>query len=203
MLTLCPYCAHELKVAPTRKKKCPSCARPIYVKATPGDRTKRLMTEAQAQAAEAEWQIAGERASAARTLWDLGIGEEALEKEKARKGSYTAALQEILHRVATVTKDMHDRQMAFHQLAVLADKQGQSSREFRIAAHRAGLIQLRAEGITKVAIASAPDACPACAALAGVIMSINSAKKETPLPCAACQSHSCRCHYEPVFDDEL
>jgi hypothetical protein len=57
ILILCPYCGYDLKVMPQRKKKCPSCSRPIYVKSTPENRTKRIMTEVQAIDAENQWSL--------------------------------------------------------------------------------------------------------------------------------------------------
>lgn len=51
----CPYCNAQLAKMPQRKTKCAACRQPIYVKSTPDHRTKRLMTEAQAQVAEAAW----------------------------------------------------------------------------------------------------------------------------------------------------
>lgn len=40
---------------PTRKTKCPHCGQFMFVKASPGDPVKRLVTEEQAARIEQEW----------------------------------------------------------------------------------------------------------------------------------------------------
>ncbi len=54
-LPVCPYCAAPLIKAPQRKTKCSSCGQTIHVKRTVENRDKRLMTDAQANAAEVAW----------------------------------------------------------------------------------------------------------------------------------------------------
>lgn len=51
----CPYCAGVLTKMPLRKTRCPSCGQPIHVKSSPGDRIKRLVTAAEAEAIEQRW----------------------------------------------------------------------------------------------------------------------------------------------------
>jgi len=78
----CPYCGAELAKMPARKKRCPSCSQPIYVKSTPEDRTKRLMTASQAKAAEDAWHMHGVRGytrqKAENTLALIGVSSEQL-----------------------------------------------------------------------------------------------------------------------------
>ena len=57
---LCPYCSSPLKKEPTRKTKCPSCRKPIFVKSRPTDKTRKLVTQEQADDIEHEWAIKGE-----------------------------------------------------------------------------------------------------------------------------------------------
>lgn len=88
----CPYCGKPFPRIPSRKTKCPACKNPVYAKATPDDRTKRLMTETQAMAAEAVWEkqsIDREVAIGARPAdgdwmkWLRGHREDELRKYKA------------------------------------------------------------------------------------------------------------------------
>jgi uncharacterized Zn finger protein (UPF0148 family) len=60
---LCPYCNSPLKKVPQRKTLCPSCRQPIYVRSRPTDRTKRLVTQEQADEIEEEWTINAELSS--------------------------------------------------------------------------------------------------------------------------------------------
>lgn len=54
-MAACPYCAVLLQRVPTRRTKCPDCGQDIYVKATPSDPVKRLVTASRAAEIEAEW----------------------------------------------------------------------------------------------------------------------------------------------------
>ena len=73
MTVYCPYCAVALKKPPLRKKKCPACKQDIYVKATPDDRTKRLMTASEAQAAETAWAKHGYEQEVQRDITTWGL----------------------------------------------------------------------------------------------------------------------------------
>lgn len=52
----CPSCKAPLAKIPQRKTKCKACGEFIFVKDTPRNRTKRLMTAAQAEAADHAWE---------------------------------------------------------------------------------------------------------------------------------------------------
>ncbi|OJX35040.1 hypothetical protein SAMN04489707_1001175 [Paenacidovorax caeni] len=52
---LCPSCKAVLPKLPQRKTKCKACGEYMFVKSTPDNREKRLMTQAQADAAEQAW----------------------------------------------------------------------------------------------------------------------------------------------------
>lgn len=46
----CPYCGFEFTPPPMRKKRCPSCGNPVYVRTRPTDRKRLLVTFEQAEA---------------------------------------------------------------------------------------------------------------------------------------------------------
>lgn len=77
----CPYCQRDLPEWPTRSGPCPFCAREILVRTRPLDRERVLVTEAEAQALEFQWELCRERggASPLRPLLD----ERELEAERA------------------------------------------------------------------------------------------------------------------------
>lgn len=52
----CPSCKAPLDKMPQRKTKCKGCGEFIFVKDTPCNQTKRLMTAAQAETAERAWE---------------------------------------------------------------------------------------------------------------------------------------------------
>ena len=51
----CPSCKAPLAKMPQRKTKCKACGAFIFIKSTPDNRERRLMTQAQADAAEQAW----------------------------------------------------------------------------------------------------------------------------------------------------
>lgn len=63
---VCPSCNAALPKLPQRKTKCRACGQFMYVRRAPGDSTRRLMTEAQMQAAEAQWRAVGQANQEAR-----------------------------------------------------------------------------------------------------------------------------------------
>lgn len=68
----CPACGAALAKMPQRKTKCKGCGQFIYVGSRPADRTRRLMTEAQKVAAEAEWLQHGRAEQAQRDMQTFG-----------------------------------------------------------------------------------------------------------------------------------
>ena len=54
---VCPHCLAELPVWPTRSGPCPRCGAEILVRTRPLDRERVLVTEAEAEALEAQWEL--------------------------------------------------------------------------------------------------------------------------------------------------
>lgn len=54
---VCPYCASQLEKMPGRKKKCPQCTKPIFVRTRPTDRQRILVREDQLEVIEEQWAI--------------------------------------------------------------------------------------------------------------------------------------------------
>lgn len=77
----CPNCGGELPAWPTRSCPCLYCDQQILVRTRPLDRERVLVTEAQAEVLEAQWELYRER-GAASPLRPL-LNEEELEAERA------------------------------------------------------------------------------------------------------------------------
>lgn len=77
----CPHCGGELPAWPTRSCPCPHCGHEILVRSRPLDRERVLVTEAQAEALEAQWELYRERGGGS-PLRPL-LNEEELEAERA------------------------------------------------------------------------------------------------------------------------
>jgi len=207
---LCPYCGYDLKVMPQRKKKCPSCAQPIYSKYTPENRTKRLMTEKEAQKTEQMWSSYNVRQTSISVLYPFGYDESDVEKERAR-GAKTdqEAIVSLMNHVIATEKNLHKLKMAYFILANQAAELGKDTfRRFLIAAHYCELYRYKQQGgvIKKVQIAASglKNLCPECQSKEGRILDIDEALKTMPLPCRTCTCTRfdgivgfCGCNYLP------
>lgn len=71
----CPYCSALLPKVPTRKTKCPSCKKTIYLKYGPGEdkNAKRLMTEQQAIEIDKAWGVNYQENDAKNTALNCGV----------------------------------------------------------------------------------------------------------------------------------
>jgi hypothetical protein len=206
----CPYCGHDLQVMPQRKKKCPSCAQPIYFKSTPDNRSKRLMTEVQALAAEEEWHMYNARQKSISSLIPFGLTEQDIEKERAcSPKSDSDAVVSLLTRLTKETKDLHKRKMALSLLAVYAEEEGIPFHNYLAEATRCELLRYKQQRVRKVEIITAGpgNACAECAVHAGKTFDIDDALRLMPLPCPTCtrtiagtRPGFCRCGYVPAFD---
>jgi hypothetical protein len=77
----CPHCRRELPTWPTRSDPCPLCGNEILLRARPLDRERVLVTEADAETLEAEWELFRERGGAS-PLRPL-LNDDELEAERA------------------------------------------------------------------------------------------------------------------------
>ncbi|MEK6245612.1 MAG: hypothetical protein AABM33_14080 [Pseudomonadota bacterium] len=114
----------QLVKMPQRQTKCPACRRPIYVKSTPDDRMKRLMTEGQAQAAEAAWARRAfiERVSGVAPA--LGLFAATVEQTLAGAPNPEAAWEVMVSFRAIEAKPLHERAFACSVLAEIKAQHG-------------------------------------------------------------------------------
>lgn len=101
---VCPHCRRELPAWPARSGPCPSCEAEIVVRTRPLDRERVLVTPAEAERLEAEWELFRERGGGS-PLRPL-LNEEELEAERAQlrirfgrePGQFDVAASLISHR---------------------------------------------------------------------------------------------------------
>jgi hypothetical protein len=79
---VCPHCRTELPAWPSRSGPCPHCGVEILVRSRPLDRERVLVTEAEAEALEAQWELYRERGGGS-PLRPL-LNEDELEVERAQ-----------------------------------------------------------------------------------------------------------------------
>lgn len=204
---ICAHCGYDLKVFPQRRRKCPSCKVVIFVKSTPQDRRRQLVTEREAQEIEAQWAAYHERQESLRLLQPFGFTEPDIENEIGKGESRKSDSQTVfslLERVTYNSGDLHAQKMAFYEMALIAEKQGKPFRGFLAEAARRELLRYKQHNVKRVEILTAGpgNACAQCEAQAHKIFDIDDAVRLTPIPCPACTGTLvgsipgfCRCSY--------
>ncbi len=213
---ICPTCNSPLNKIPQRKMKCPSCGADIHVKRAPGEEAKRLVTAEQAQDIEAQWETIRGRDEQLHVLQEFGINTQEYDRAKATLGSHGFAAGSdslewktgyfLLNEVASKATDLHQRKMAFDQLAFMCMKKGLAFRDYLARAREVELLGYKATDGSVVGIeirnGEQHGVCQACQNNAGKRFTLDEAIQEAPLPCEACTCPGplktngfCRCYY--------
>ncbi len=208
---ICPYCKATLKKTPQRKTKCPFCEKPIFVKSTPTDRNKHLMTEEEAIEVESKWAEHHEKERIIRSLQAIGSTEKDLEKEQKsffEKKPIQEAYNALLVKTANNHNDYHYRKMAHHQLALELSRRNEDFHVHLKEAARYELLRYKQSHVRKVEILTAGkgNSCNECQKQSGKILDIETALNTMPIPCSSC-THTglgekpgfCRCTYVASF----
>lgn len=220
---VCPTCNSPLKKIPQRKTRCRSCGADIHVKRAPGEEIKRLVTAEQAQEIEAQWEARQERNELLRVLHAFGVGEQGYDRTKAMLGGHGFAAGSdsldwktgyfLLNEVAAKATDLHQRQMALDQLALMCMRKGLAFREYFSRAREMELLGYKAtDGIivgVEIRNGEQHGVCQACQSNAGKRFTLVEAIQKAPLPCEACTcpglgetSGFCRCYYQTILRGE-
>lgn len=214
----CPTCHAELKKVPERKTKCPSCGQYMYVKSSPQDRVKRLVTEEEAKRLEAEWETYQHKQY---VLQQFGVSEEeydAVYRQMASNHGQEEAEwhagYKILTDQLTQAEDHHGRKMGNLRLAIWAEKHAQDFRLYLTAMFKEELLELQAQpGIVvgiEIRASTLPGVCDVCQSSNGQRLSVDEALRLMPLPHQGCQCEGseggmgyCRCEYRPLLKSDF
>ncbi len=116
----CAYCDAHLPKGPSRKTECRHCGQPIFIELSPSDRSRRVMTTAQAEVAETPCQACHDHQQDLRTLGAVDLAERELEREKSKlvaPSGEALARQQLLERIAQRSADPYERKIAALQAA--------------------------------------------------------------------------------------
>lgn len=207
----CPYCGFDLVTLPKRKRKCPSCSQPVYIKYTPGNRTKRLMTQQEADESEKQWESHGNRQLLLSHVSPLGYVESDIEATIAQGAENDREAVQMLARKATRTSnDINQIKFGNLILALYAAQDDKPFRHYLTQARRRDLLSYKmADVVKKIEIcnANARDICPVCQENAGKVYDLEDALRILPLPCEGCtcrafkQRGYCDCWYATVLPE--
>ncbi len=178
---MCPNCRAPLPKIPSRKTKCKACGQFMYVKSTPNDRTKRLMTEAQAEAAEIQWQARGERINLDRHADNLGLPHGLTERQLTDAARALANDPSI---------DLHRRKMAAFFVSSYFCHTEEERRNWALLGFRLELVSI-ARHFDQAQIMAGSQACPSCQALHERRWRIADAMNMDILPNLDCQNWAC------------
>jgi hypothetical protein len=167
---ICPSCRARLEKVPQRKTKCKACGDFIYNKYTPDDPTRRLMNQAQADAAEAAWAWHSARAAVLQIANAHGIEEaKAVAALHAADGDLKRATRSLFHRSAM----LGDRDAV---LQMMSSSEGEDRERWQMLLIEMNLAKLASQGIRSAQLSSggAKDRlCPVCRALDQTIISVH------------------------------
>lgn len=163
---VCPSCGTVLAKVPQRKTKCKHCGEFIFVKSTPNDREKRLMTPAQADAAEQAWSAHGQAAFIRSKAQHYGIDDQDLTSAFGRSGGdIDAAMCGLLNQRALLGDRLAVAGMLAHSHTAEAMMSWQ---RFQL---ETDLARMRNQGIRSVQLSlSGEKGCNVCQFMAGSVV---------------------------------
>lgn len=176
---ICPYCGNLLAKRPKQKTRCPHCNQVIFVKYTPTDPVKRLVTESQLLLVEQQWaeyQVVKSQLRIDAELAIFGIS----------PGSNEEAVVETLKVFSDdPSKDIGLRKMAAHYLS--SKLTGRDKTKWATIGYRLDLEALLSNGYQEVEIRGGASPCPSCQSIAGMRVPTAEAKAKHPIPNKNCQ----------------
>lgn len=190
----CPYCAAPLPKMPARKTKCKSCGQYMYVKSTPDNREKRLMTETQAEAAERLWTAHYEGQQASQLAAVTGIKPQV---------SVAASKPALMALASNQRADKQQRKMAALSLIRLSETQ-EERESWSALGYAMDLEMMQAGGaVPQVMIRGEVSRCAVCARLDRQVIGIDQALAQMPLPPRDCpkiaEDYPCLCWYRALI----
>jgi hypothetical protein len=193
MAATCPNCGQQLEQPPKRKKLCPHCALPIYL------RQGKLLT--QFEALQQDWLV---------YLQPLSVTPKTFDEARARLQSRFGFTPRFFDTVWLILNDLvgivgSSRQLVqvYYEMARVASYEKRSPRPYIAQALPASLKALKRRGTKYVTISSyagEPDysTCEACRQFHGSTLPMHEAIDELPVPSKCTSDTGCRCEYVPA-----
>ena len=169
---ICPSCGVQLPKVPQRKTKCKACGDFIYNKYTPDDPTRRLMNQAQADAAELAWSRHGALAKLLESARAAGVDEASTKAAfDAAGGDFKRAATKLLQPLA-----VSGNRNAVLAMAHLDPDDLSATRMWLRLLMARDLKKLREDGFESVQLSAgqAGRLCPVCQGLNAKIISTSS-----------------------------
>lgn len=200
---ICPYCGEVLAQRPKRKKKCPACKNPIYVRTDPETGQKILTTEESAQVMDwlellEDYRITKQDFLTQKRRISKKFGTEATDRDVI----WSLFNDLVIQRAAA--GDFRTAEHVYSDMATFRQEEGKDPFHQLQQASRMELMDLTESGCTKVKTSTCndDDVCPSCRNLERQVFKIDDALEVMPLPNKNCTTDleygsrgRCRCGY--------
>lgn len=210
----CPYCNSELIKKPVKKSKCKSCGKFIYVKYTPYNRVKKLVTEDAAIKIDNEWNQyyyeQGKMSLCESYKLNLNDFNNIVNSIKEVNPPLEDIEINIILKYYTENKVSVHNYWYLNKLVSLLNEKGIDTFDYQKAISVFKLFEITKSGIMKAEISCFKDRCPNYDKLNGIIVNIPSEVKLPKIPNRECtmtnengivEYHICYCKYRANFDN--
>ena len=215
MEPICPGCKKQLKKTPQKKTKCPHCGVNIYLRRTPEDEEKKLVTEEEKDRIDQEWSSyysQKEMEQKMESLYHYGLNAEEVDNIKkdlyAKFGYepvYRDILWAILNKLILLYKEYGDLKWVYDQMALLVNQEGRNCYELQVYSNKCYLYQLIEVKVYTTVTVKVSDEhnCKACKTLKDRIYKITDILNDLPIPSRNCTNYMysnepyCTCYFSP------
>jgi len=193
MSARCPNCNSTLDPSPKRKKACPICGKPIYI------RNGNLLSEY--DALREDWLVYLAPLSVTKKHFDDARSQ--LTQQFTRPPGFYDVVWRILNNLIASGRPASDVEIAYREMARVASFENKDPRHYLALALSTRLQAMKSRGVKWVTIscyAGEPDysTCEVCRSLHGTKLDIDEALSELPIPNKCTHDTGCRCEYIPA-----
>lgn len=209
----CPYCNAELPKIPVRKSKCKKCSNTIYIKYSPSNRLKRLVTEKQAGDIDNEWAsyYYEQDKLSLLTTYKMNINELNFFIEETGNINIPIIDLEILiiANIFSIQKINENNYYHIERLILLLNQKGLDTFDYQKSVNAYKLLEIDKSGFEKAQIYCMPGNCKYYDTLHGKIVDISEELMNMNIPARECtkvlsennviEYKMCMCRYAPYF----
>lgn len=181
----CPSCNALLEKMPLRKTKCKACGEFMFVKSTPDNREKRLMTQAQAEVAEEAWAKRGALNKLLEQARVVGVDEESARAAFEDTGGNFKRAANVLFKPLALARNRDALLIMAHYV-----EEDQASKKMWMRLFVAlDLKRVRDAGFSSAQLqGGGMPLCPACSDLDGKIVNTDTSAMEIVPANCVCES---------------
>lgn len=208
--SICPYCAAIMEKRPVRKTKCKSCKNYIYIKYSPSNRNKRLVTESEAKFIDAEWERHYDEEEILRLMNYHNQNIEDIEQIRSNIGNVEVSANqveiEILFKVLQDPNHIQNNIWKLTRLISLLTDLGKDTLDLQVTEKKYELREIICKGFKKIEIFCSSD-CIHYKNFNSLKLTALKEFEHPRIPTRNCTIDKygdykvCMCSYKPYFED--